>query len=196
MIKPIETQYKGYRFRSRLEARWAVFLDALKIRWEYEKEGYQLESGWYLPDFWLPQFNMFLEVKKEQLEKEDLSKARALAFGDNGFPVLVMNGLADVPQGTFFCHDIDDGGGGPCVMNKVAFAYCHICKTVCLDFGDWDDKYGRGDRVLCASNDFPQWRQPCVCFPPKIQRTTFGEIVNAVHVARSARFEHGETGGI
>ena len=27
-IKPIETNYKGYRFRSRLEARWAVFFDA------------------------------------------------------------------------------------------------------------------------------------------------------------------------
>lgn len=54
-IKPIETHYKGYRFRSRLEARWAVFFDALDIEWEYEKEGYDLgEYGWYLPDFWLP----------------------------------------------------------------------------------------------------------------------------------------------
>lgn len=33
-IKPIETKYKGYRFRSRLEARWAVFFDALGISWE------------------------------------------------------------------------------------------------------------------------------------------------------------------
>ena len=30
-IKPIETHYKGYRFRSRLEARWAVFFDAAKL---------------------------------------------------------------------------------------------------------------------------------------------------------------------
>ena len=35
-IKPIETIYKGYRFRSRLEARWAVFFDALGIEYEYE----------------------------------------------------------------------------------------------------------------------------------------------------------------
>ena len=34
-MKPIETEYKGYRFRSRLEARWAVFFDALNIKWEY-----------------------------------------------------------------------------------------------------------------------------------------------------------------
>lgn len=51
-IKPIETIYKGYRFRSRLEARWAVFFDALGVEWEYEPEGFNLPSGRkYLPDF-------------------------------------------------------------------------------------------------------------------------------------------------
>jgi hypothetical protein len=53
-VKAIETAYKGYRFRSRLEARWAVFFDALGIVWEYEKEGFELPSGRYLPDFWIP----------------------------------------------------------------------------------------------------------------------------------------------
>jgi hypothetical protein len=50
-IKAIETQYAGCRFRSRLEARWAVFFDALDIAWEYEPEGFELPSGRYLPDF-------------------------------------------------------------------------------------------------------------------------------------------------
>lgn len=54
-LKPIETIYKGYRFRSRLEARWAVFFDALGIddnEIEYEPEGFILPSGkYYLPDF-------------------------------------------------------------------------------------------------------------------------------------------------
>ncbi len=55
MIKAIETTYKGYRMRSRTEARWACFFDALGIDWTYEPEGYDLgEAGWYLPDFWLP----------------------------------------------------------------------------------------------------------------------------------------------
>jgi hypothetical protein len=40
MLKPIETFYRGYRFRSRLEARWAVFMDAAGIVWEYEPEGF------------------------------------------------------------------------------------------------------------------------------------------------------------
>lgn len=37
-IKPIETIYNGYRFRSRLEARWAVFFDALGVEYQYEPE--------------------------------------------------------------------------------------------------------------------------------------------------------------
>lgn len=65
-IKAIETRYKGYRFRSRLEARWAVFFDTLGVKWEYEPEGYDLgEAGWYLPDFWLPEqeYQCWIEVK-------------------------------------------------------------------------------------------------------------------------------------
>lgn len=48
-IQAIETQYAGCRFRSRLEARWAVFFDTLDIRWEYEPEGF--EVPWRLSDF-------------------------------------------------------------------------------------------------------------------------------------------------
>ena len=64
MIKAIETVYKGYRFRSRLEARWAVFFDSAGIKWQYEHEGFQLSSGErYLPDFYLPELDVFAEVK-------------------------------------------------------------------------------------------------------------------------------------
>jgi len=54
-IKPIETHYKGYRFRSRLEARWAVFFDSMGIEYQYELEGFEFPNGTrYLPDFFLP----------------------------------------------------------------------------------------------------------------------------------------------
>lgn len=52
LIQPIETVYQGYAFRSRLEARWAVFFDCLELEWVYEHEGYNLGTmGYYLPDF-------------------------------------------------------------------------------------------------------------------------------------------------
>lgn len=80
MIKAIETRYKGYRFRSRLEARWAVFFDTLGIQWEYEKEGYDLgEAGMYLPDFWLPEKEVFFEVKGDYPSDTMLAKIESLS---------------------------------------------------------------------------------------------------------------------
>jgi len=59
----IPTFYRAQTFRSRLEARWAVFMDVLDVRWYYEYEGFELESGRYVPDFWLPDLNRWLEIK-------------------------------------------------------------------------------------------------------------------------------------
>jgi hypothetical protein len=38
MIVAIETMYRGTRFRSQLEARWAVFFDRLGLPWRYEAD--------------------------------------------------------------------------------------------------------------------------------------------------------------
>ena len=44
VIKAIETEYDGHRFRSRIEARWAVFFNAIGLKYEYEIEGFQMEE--------------------------------------------------------------------------------------------------------------------------------------------------------
>jgi len=43
----IPTAYRGVRFRSRLEARWAAFLDGLGWSWAYEP----IDLFGYIPDF-------------------------------------------------------------------------------------------------------------------------------------------------
>lgn len=75
-IAAIETKYNGFTFRSRLEARWAVFFDTMRIDWIYEHEGYETPDGRYVPDFWLPNVYMrdeknkgvYFEVKPESYE--------------------------------------------------------------------------------------------------------------------------------
>jgi hypothetical protein len=63
-IKAIETNYNGYRFRSRLEARWAVFFDSLGVKYSYEPEGFNLGAlGCYLPDFYLQDEKLWIEIK-------------------------------------------------------------------------------------------------------------------------------------
>jgi len=74
-IKAIETEYNGYKFRSRLEARWAVFFDELNIVYQYEPEGYEEDGVRYLPDFYLPKENLYVEVKgKSEHIIQDLIK--------------------------------------------------------------------------------------------------------------------------
>jgi hypothetical protein len=63
MIKAIDTFYNGNYFRSRLEARWAVFFDELNLKYDYEPQGYVVNGVPYLPDFYLPKFNCFCECK-------------------------------------------------------------------------------------------------------------------------------------
>lgn len=60
-VKP--TVYNGYNFRSRVEARWAVFFDEVGIRYYYEHQDYVICGRRYLPDFFLPDFDIHVEVK-------------------------------------------------------------------------------------------------------------------------------------
>ena len=101
-IKAIETKYKGYRFRSRLEARWAVFFDALGLQWEYEPEGYDLgEAGWYLPDFKIffgeNRSYAWFEVKGKKATRDDIRKLEALCEGTkmHGF---IASGTMEAPS--------------------------------------------------------------------------------------------------
>jgi len=68
-IAAIPTEYMGTLFRSRLEARWAVFFDFMGIKWQYEPQCFEKEYEQvikYLPDFYLPQFDCWAEVKGTQ----------------------------------------------------------------------------------------------------------------------------------
>lgn len=66
-IQSKPTRYNGYRFRSRTEARWAVYFDSMGIKYHYEHEDFYIfDDRRYLPDFWLPNFmgdGCFAEVK-------------------------------------------------------------------------------------------------------------------------------------
>jgi hypothetical protein len=81
MIKAIQTEYKDYRFRSRLEARWAIFFDLVGIRWEYEIEGFWLDGKTkYLPDFWLPQSSTLVEIKPSMIpNRQETGKCKAVS---------------------------------------------------------------------------------------------------------------------
>lgn len=164
-MKPIETRYSGYRFRSRLEARVAVWLDALGWRWEYEPEGYDLDGVYYLPDFLIRYDGerggkIWLEVKAlEPTAEEKLKASRLAAATDTA--VLFQIGTPD-PEKTVYGLDGFDEHGKYCASLASLSSYCK-------------SKWNRPGWLIYDEQVSAEDRQAC-------------------YAARSARFEHGESG--
>lgn len=80
-IKALPSIYGGIRFRSRLEARWAIFFDKLGVKWEYEPEGFDMDGVPYLPDFRLISTHKGLGGAYAEVKPAggDYSKAKRLA---------------------------------------------------------------------------------------------------------------------
>lgn len=136
MINPIQTRYSGVLYRSRTEARWARFLDLISVRFRYEAEGYDLGApeGWYLPDFYLPDLNLFIEVKGTDPTEEEQLKCMSLALAQEAY-VLLAVGAPKERRGIFF--DIcgveygEFGEGRSTHLNK-----CLGCQGFFVE-GDW-----------------------------------------------------------
>jgi len=175
-VKAIETQYRGYRFRSRLEARWAVFFDVLGLKWEYEKEGYKLSTGWYLPDFWLSDLWLYVEVKPFLFEKwEHVSGILKPSPDGDGWEIPCLDiVLVEGVPGDHACQVFVDGLDDLC-----SWVLCASC-----------GKSGFGER--CAGET--SGRFSCKCVNPELYYSGDYRFLSAFAAARSARFEHGENG--
>jgi hypothetical protein len=174
MIQPIETHYKGYRFRSRIEARWAVFFDHLGIVWDYEKEGYELgELGRYLPDFWLEnvgfaggEHGMFVEVKSilpTEKEMKKLDKVATTLNARSGFLIHMANDVTGQHIGL---------GRGFHQKNMV-FIKCLSCSEMSFDWGGLTF-------IVCHE---------CGAEFPLEEGARHKDIVHGIQLAKSARFE-------
>lgn len=90
----LPTPYGDFVYRSRGEARWAVFFDKLQIRYQYEPEGFDLGGHWYLPDFYLSHLRMFAEVKPRELDARERCMVKKLAIATR-CPVLMLVGMPE-----------------------------------------------------------------------------------------------------
>lgn len=93
---PMDTIYDGFHFRSRLEARWAVFFNAMGWKYDYEVECLLLTSGPYMPDFYFPELNIWAEVKPDVLSKTELGRCIEVSEKMNsnsiGVDVILLEG--------------------------------------------------------------------------------------------------------
>jgi hypothetical protein len=69
ITESVQTDYNGIRYRSRREARWAIFLDVAGIRFQYEPRVLAIRGHLrglvyrWLPDFYLAGPDHYAEVK-------------------------------------------------------------------------------------------------------------------------------------
>ncbi len=186
-MKAIETEYKGYRFRSRLEARWAVFFDACKVRWEYEPEGFMLDNGqYYLPDFLLHGVDgraggdLYVEVKG-RMTPEDAAKIYSFCGRDAiNLPILVVAGIPDgdnIGDIERFCQNWGYNGypemkGGPYPFNFETIDGDHFVAHPGINKDGHFELFGDDSNYIEDRDD----------------KAT----LSAFRTARQARFEHGD----
>lgn len=190
-MKPINTVYGGYRFRSRLEARWAVFFDALGLAYDYEKEGFELDGDRYLPDFWLPDLECWIEVKADFPDERSRRVAAKLRDA-SGYPVVILAGKIGGHLNLCFANDMADSAGGPSEW-AVMWAVCRMCSQPTLSWGDERHAIVGPDWLSIKGNicrtpaDAPgEWFTRCDFEAPRIAA--------AYDAANQARFEYGESG--
>lgn len=89
------TEYKpGVILESSYEVRVAEILDRLDIKWEKVRRGYvwndQGKTRRYIPDFYLPGYDLFLDPKNDYLIKKDKTKINS-AMELNSIRVIVLS---------------------------------------------------------------------------------------------------------
>lgn len=207
-LRPIDTEYKGYLFRSRLEARWAIFFDLLGIEWTYELQGFKVREndGYYLPDFYLKTFNCYFEVKRDSIEGKQwddaLRRCKAMVT-TVGHAIIIVRGDPVNYEAKLFAYPaaaehfsqirgeyhIRSEKSGQCVDCLIALDPSYVGRMpaiFCLTSGTYDFYSNKKceHKIYAFTNNgysgtYDEWRYE--------QRTK-----DAALKARQARFEHGE----
>jgi hypothetical protein len=143
-------------------------MDAMGIAWEYEYEGFDLgKNGYYLPDFYLPNDGYWAEVKAGKPTVEELKKAVAL-FVMTRKPVIILDGMPNDRSYYFVGGMATEDCGNP-------WGYPGIC-MLDLFMCYYKGRFYISTATGCATSE------------------GFDEVLDGIAAARSARFEHGESG--
>lgn len=177
-MRSIETVWRGKRFRSRTEARWAVYFECLCIDWEYEPEGFVLDDGTrYLPDFLLHGLascvggDLWVEVKgrfgSDDVHKVDLFSRHAPLYLVGDVPY-----REDMDQWYEVMESVCYKGPGPYLHNFETVDDDHFGAFLGVDVRGVPGLFGDDGSYLCDS-----WNDANML---------------ALKTAAMSRFDHGE----
>ena len=174
-IRAIETQYNGYLFRSRLEARWAIFFSAVGLDYEYEMESFEMGDVRYLPDFYIPSLDRWFEIKGQPMTIADIKKCEQFCFrkDNEGIKFSVLIGA---PTPAMLRDDTTQ------IMGISEFSW------------QWPSQlYPANTRMFTPGLVKDEYYSRFAPGIWKVPNITNEQLIQAVKQAREARFEFGET---
>ena len=191
MIQAIETKYNGYKFRSRLEARWAVFFDKMDIEYTYEPESFMSDykfelkgrKACYLPDFYLPKLNMWVEVKGDKNK----------LFDDSARMACILSDLLKKHQGIILLGNVPDGNN--IAHNVIYFEKGYLKSSKCFFENNYIKRIQNEEVVskkylTDINNDYGNFFN---CDHSEVNIKIDKKVMLSYKNARSARFEFGDT---
>jgi hypothetical protein len=202
IAKAIDTIYNHRKFRSRLEARYAVFFDSLGLPYQYEPEGYNLEGEFYLPGFYLPSIKLWVEVKGKRPTEQEERLLRLLVkhtqtsatflgpFENYVSSDIVFSAYTNYGFHGYYCYNKIPDNTSDSSWSHVSFDFvylfceCRHCGAIGYQFD------GRSARIPCCDTN------------KKIHKDGYDKdynfdsprLLRAYEKAMQARFEHGEKG--
>lgn len=95
--RAIPAAFNGQKFRSRLEARWAIVLTLIGFPFEYEPQMFDLPGGKYLPDFRIfsdYDIRFWIEIKGPVPDAREFRVATEVNLYED--PLVIFSG--DIPM--------------------------------------------------------------------------------------------------
>lgn len=92
--------HNGYMLRSHTERVWAELMDVVGVHYLYEPHLLRLPGRKYLPDFYIPEADVYFEVKGPEANGDEKAKAEQ-AYRLTGRPVFFLQGKPESDRGGF-----------------------------------------------------------------------------------------------
>lgn len=154
-MKAKKTVYNGYEFRSKLEAKWAVFFDLCGIKYDYEPEAFICFDGsQYTPDFYLHDVKLrsdfvngvYVEIKPQGYNDSDHKYQERISSAVDTLIVLVGDPVYSTDQ-----TENPNYQYSPIWDNGMVLLYCDNCNEYKFDYGV-SSKY-RCNKCNCCMSD-------------------------------------------
>lgn len=139
-----------------------MFYDSLGIPYDYELEGFDLNGLWYLPDFWLPNQDCWVEIKATEPTEGEYEKAARLAAASEKTVFIFYGAIDRQAEAALSGFESSAVWIDPTSLEYGGCDYgwlwheCQHCGAFGIHYSYHDERMACKTRGACPDND--RWR--------------------------------------